>query len=153
MPIDERHILNKVLQEYVGSSLNWHSCQTRPDVATITNIISRFNNKCSPGYIDAAKYVIRYLKDSIQFSSRNNAEIESFVQFPLDLNRIILLTDANWGPQDQSVPNPDDPAIGLDLFKMRSIAGHVIWLRGLLTRSSNDILTLQEAPAKPLLAL
>jgi hypothetical protein len=136
MPINERAILNKILQEYVGS-LNWLSCQTRPDLATITNIISQFNNKCSPGHIDAAKYAIRYLKGTanlgIQFSSRSNAEIESFVQFPLDPTKIVPLTDANWGSQDQSVPHPDDPPILLDLFKTRSIAGFVIWLGGPLT--------------------
>ena len=139
MPIEDRHILNKLLQEYVGS-LNWLSCQTRPDLATITNIISQFNNKCSHGHIDAAKYAIRYLKDTshfgIQFSSCNNAEIESFVQFPFDPNIIVPLTDTNWGPQDQSVPNPDNPTIKLDLFKTRSIAGYVIWLGGPLTWSS-----------------
>jgi len=61
MPTDERQLLNKLLQEYNGS-LNWLSCQTRPDLATITNILSQFNNKCSPGHIDAARYAIRYLK-------------------------------------------------------------------------------------------
>ena len=51
LPIHERQALNKALQEYVGS-LNWLSCQTRPDLATITNIISQYNNNCSPGHID-----------------------------------------------------------------------------------------------------
>ena len=36
------------------------------------------------------------------------------------------LTDANWGPHDQSVPKPADPPVLLDLFKTRSIAGHVV---------------------------
>eukprot|EP00979_Chaetoceros_neogracilis_P017370 scaffold10206_cov280-Chaetoceros_neogracile.AAC.1 len=131
MPLAERQLLNKLLQEYNGS-LNWLSCQTRPDLSTITNILSQFNNKCSPGHIDAARYAIRYLKGTsdlgIQFSSRNNAQIESFVQFPLDPTIITPFTDANWGSQDQSVPNPNDPPIELDLFKTRSIAGFVIWL-------------------------
>ena len=136
MPLAERQLLNKLLQEYNGS-LNWLSCQTRPDLSTITNILSQFNNKCSPGHIDAARYAIRYLKGTsdlgIQFSSRNNAQIESFVQFPLDPTIITPFTDANWGSQDQSVPNPNDPPIELDLFKTRSIAGFVIWLGGPLT--------------------
>jgi len=138
MPTDERQHFNKILQEYVGS-LNWLNCQTRPDLATITNIISQFNNSCSPGHIDSAKYAIRYLKGTadlgIQFSSRTNSQIESFVQFPLDPTKIIPLTDANWGSQDQSVPRPEDPPIELDLFKTRSIAGFVIWLGGPLTWS------------------
>jgi hypothetical protein len=46
------------------------------------------------------------------------------------------LTDSNWGPQDQSVPKPNDPPILLDLFKSRSIAGFVIWLCGPLDWSA-----------------
>jgi len=119
-------------------SLNWLSCQTRPDLATISNTISQFNNKCSPGH--NVEYTIRYLKGtsdlSIQFSSRYNSKIESFVQFPLGPTKITPLTGANWGSQDQSVPHPDDPPIKVDLFKTRSIAGFVIWLGGPLTWSS-----------------
>ena len=74
----ERAKLNKTLQEYVGS-LNWLSTQTRPDLSTITNIIAQYNSNCSPGHIDAAKYVIRYLigtKDlGIKFSSKNNSDL------------------------------------------------------------------------------
>ena len=33
MPINEQQHLNKILQKYVGS-LNWLSCQTRPDLAS-----------------------------------------------------------------------------------------------------------------------
>lgn len=39
-------------------------------------------------------------------------------------------TDANWGPQDQSVPKPDDPPAKIDLFKSCSIAGYIIWFGG-----------------------
>ena len=133
MPPEEREKLNKTLQELVGS-MNWLSTQTRPDIATITNIISQYNTKCSPGHIESAKYAIRYLKSTpnlgIKFSSKAQTNIESFVQFPLDPSKLHALTDANWGPQDQSVPKPDDPPILLDLFKSRSIAGHVVWWGG-----------------------
>ena len=133
MTDNERAKLNKLLQEYVGS-LNWLATQTRPDLSTITNIIAQYCSKCSPGHIDAAKYVIRYLKDTqnigIKFSSRNNDTMESFVQFPLDPTKLTSLSDTNWGPQDQSVPKETDEPIELDLFKSRSIAGYVIWLAG-----------------------
>jgi len=56
--------------------------------------------------------------------------MESFVQFPLDPTKLTSLSDANWGPQDQSVPKETDEPIELDLFKSRSIAGYVIWLAG-----------------------
>ena len=52
------------------------------------------------------------------------------MQFPLDPNKIQCLTDANWGPQDQSVPNSNDEPIYLDLFKSRSMVGHLIWFGG-----------------------
>ena len=130
MPPEERDKLNKTLQELVGC-MNWLSTQTLPDMATIANIISQYNTKCSPGHIKSAKYAIRYLKStlhlSIKFSSKNQSNIESFVQFPLDPSRLHALTNANWGPQDQTVPKPNDPPVKLKLFKTRSIAGHVIW--------------------------
>ena len=129
MPNMEQEKLNKTLQELVGS-LNWLSTQTRPDIATITNILAQYNTECSPGHIEAAKYAIQYLKGTpnlgIKFSSRNQDNIESFVQFPLDPKKLHALTDANWGPQDQSVQKPDDKPVLLDLFKTRSIAGHII---------------------------
>ena len=55
LPQNQRDKLNKILQELTGS-LNWLATQTRPDIATITNIISQYNTKCSPGHIEAAKY-------------------------------------------------------------------------------------------------
>ena len=129
MPTHKQEKMNKELQELVGS-LNWISTQTRPDLSTITNIIAQYNSKCSPGHIEAAKYAIRYLKGTpdlgIKFSSSSCSDIESFVQFPLDPTKLKGLTDSNWGPQDQSVPHPNDDPIQLDLFKSRSIAGYVI---------------------------
>ena len=40
------------------------------------------------------------------------------------------LTDANWGPQDASVPDPSKTYEDLDLFKSRSLSGFIIWLGG-----------------------
>ena len=130
MPQQDHDKLNKLPQELVGS-MNWLLTQIRPDISTITNILSQYNTKCSPGHIESAKYVIRYLKGTpnlgIMFSSRLQDNIESFVQLPLDPSQMLTLTDANWGPQDQSVPKPSDPPIQLKLFKSRSITGHIVW--------------------------
>ena len=41
-----------------------------------------------------------------------------------------LLSNANWGPQDQSVPTANDPEELLELFKSRSIADYIVWLGG-----------------------
>jgi len=65
-----------------------------------------------------------------QFSSKADYELESFVKIPIDPSQLRPLTDANWGPQDQSVPNPNNPPILLDLLKSYSIAGYIIWLGG-----------------------
>ena len=133
LPPSERAELNQYLQEIVGA-MNWIAGHTRPDISTITNILAQYNHNCSKGHIDAAKYAIRYLLGTqdygIQFSSKNKADFDSFVQFPLDPTEIMPLSDANWGPQDQSVPNPADPPEKIDLFKSRSIAGYIIWFGG-----------------------
>ena len=70
------------------------------------------------------------------FSSKNNSVIESYVKSPIDPRKITPLTDANWGPQDQSEPKPGDPIEHLDLFKTRSLAGYIIWLGGPLDWSA-----------------
>ena len=40
------------------------------------------------------------------------------------------MSDSNWGPQDQSLPNPQDPPQEIDLHVSRSISGHLIMLHG-----------------------
>ena len=114
MPPHERDKLNKILQELVGS-LNWLLMQTCPNIATMTNILAHYTTKCSPGYIVMAKYAIWYLKSTphlvIKFSSKAQSNIESFVQFLLDLSHLHALTDANWGPQDQSVLKPTNKPV------------------------------------------
>jgi len=96
MPPHDQKSLNKTLQEHVGS-LNWLSTQTRPDLSTITNIITQYNNKCSPGHINSTKYTIHYLIDTadlgIKFSSKSSSNLESFVKSPLDPSTLAAMTD------------------------------------------------------------
>jgi Reverse transcriptase (RNA-dependent DNA polymerase). len=129
----ERIELESKLRTIIGS-LNWISTQTRPDVATITNIIAQYQSDPSPGHLDAAKHVLRYLKGTkdlgISFSSNRNTPLESFVKFPIDPNQIHPFSDANWGPQDASCPKPGDPPQELNLFKSRSISGFLLWFGG-----------------------
>jgi hypothetical protein len=72
-----------------------------------------------------------YLKGTksmgISFTSYNRNDLSSFVKFPIESSTITCLTDANWGPQDQSKPNPAQNE-EIDLFKSRSISGYLIWL-------------------------
>ena len=93
----------------VGSS-NWIATGTRPDIATITNIISHHLHNALPGHVAAAKHLLRYLIGTIdlgiEFSPLPNQTTDAFVKFPLDKHKVVSLTDTNWVPQDQSHPDP-----------------------------------------------
>ena len=119
----------KQLQSIVGS-LTWLSMSTRPDLATITNILAKYVKNPSKGHIDAAKRILRYLKGShskgITFSTSDQSHIESFLKFPIAHTPITALCDANWGPQDQSKPLSSRHYPDLELFKSRSISGFII---------------------------
>jgi hypothetical protein len=120
-----------LMRTLVGS-LNWLSLSTRPDISTITNMCAKYMACPNKGHINQVKRIIRYLKGTktkgISFSSKTNSKLEAFVKFPIP-NKVVSLCDANWGPQDQSVPNPGS-SIQVDLFKNRSVSGFLIWLGG-----------------------
>lgn len=65
----------------------------------------------------------------IEFKSAKSTKMDLFVKFPVDPEQTTPFTDANWGPQDQSVPKTDKPP-QLDLFKSRSISGFLLWTNG-----------------------
>ena len=92
-------------------SLHWLAQSTRPDIATITNILSRYVTQPTSQHIDQAKRVIKYLKETktyrISFTSRKQEKLSSYIKFPIPDDKITALSDANWGPQDQSKPKPD----------------------------------------------
>ena len=121
----------KHLQSLVGS-FTWLSMSTRPDISTVTNILAKYVKSPSKGHLDAAKRVLRYLKGTlhkgITFSTHNNSRLAAYVKFPVE--QPIALTDANWGPQDQSVPKPNTSPESLELFKTRSLSGYILWGHG-----------------------
>jgi len=139
LPQEQQAQLEQELRSYVGSFL-WLSQGTRPDIATITNILSKHQNKPTPAHISAAKYVIKYLKGTkdfgITFSSNSDTNISTFVHFPIKSKILTGITDANWGPQDQSKPIPGKVYPKIDIFKSRSISGHLITFHGPLHWSS-----------------
>ena len=122
----------KQMQQLVGC-LNWLSISTRPDISTITNILSKFTSKPTQQHLDHTKYVIKYLlgtKDmGITYTSTHNSPLESYIKFPINPETVTSLCDANWGPQDASVPKGGSSQ-QLELFKTRSISGFLHWFMG-----------------------
>jgi deoxyuridine 5'-triphosphate nucleotidohydrolase len=118
------------MQVFIGC-LTWLSMSTRPDIATITNLLAKYTTKCTDAHITHVKHVIKYLKGTkslgVSYHSKNLAKVEAHVQFPLDT--ITSLCDANWGPQDQSRPR-DNETRQLELFKSRSLSGFLIYFNG-----------------------
>jgi hypothetical protein len=124
--------------------LNWLCQGTCPDIATITSLLAS-NTRCpSPGHLEAAKYVGRYLKSTsdlgLLFSSKGNPTLEGYIHFPLPDD--VLLPDgssspacigfcyANWGPQDASVPRFDQLLRSVSIDETKSICGHIIMMGG-----------------------
>ena len=126
------------MRTLVGSLL-WISQGTRPDLAPVVSLLASHQSNPGNGHIKAARYVIKYLKGTIDkgitFSNDKDTELEAFLQFPTTKNTILPLTDANWGAQDQSVPDPMNP-VELERFKTRSISGYILMLNGPLHWSS-----------------
>ena len=131
-PQHQQHLTTN-FQRIIGS-LQWLAQCTRPDIATVTNILSQYNHDPTEGHLNHCKHVLRYLKGSshlgIGFTSCCDSELTSFLKFPLPPEQITALTDANWGPQDQSTPKNGYTYDDLALFKSRSLSGYVIWLGG-----------------------
>ena len=68
---------------------------------------------------------------SSPFHSDWDLDIQSFIHFPIPKLKIHTVTDANWGPQNQSVVPPINTN-DLELFITCSISGHLTVLHGLL---------------------
>jgi hypothetical protein len=128
---DPPSTLTHTMQVLLGC-LTWLSISTRPDIATITNLLAQYTNKATPSHLSHVKRVIKYLKSTktlgISFHSNNNTKLESHVKFPVPPG-ITSLCDANWGPQDQSRPHINEQR-QVDLFKSRSLSGFLIYFGG-----------------------
>lgn len=124
----QKESIQDEIRQLVGS-LNWLSQGTRPDLATITSMLAKYQNNPTQAHVNAAKYAIRYVKQTrhlgIHFDINFKPNLQSYVHFPID--PLTAVTDANWGPQDLS-NTPEHHQI--PLFKSRSISGHIIFLFG-----------------------
>jgi hypothetical protein len=131
-PPNNQNELTHQMQVLIGC-LTWLSLSTRPDIATITNLLAQYTVKATQSHINAAKRVVRYLKGTktlgISFSSKQQNKLESHVKFPIDPTTVTSLCDANWGPQDQSKPRKHETR-QVELFTSRSLSGHIVYLSG-----------------------
>jgi hypothetical protein len=139
MSIETRAPLITRLRCWCGM-LNWLSLGTRPDITTVCSLLASCQCCPSPGHLEAAKYVGRYLKATaglgLLYTSRSNTQLEGFVYFPTP-NRnpsgselsLLAFADANWGPQDASKPSlTETREISLD--ETKSITGHILFYGG-----------------------
>jgi hypothetical protein len=130
MSPEARAPLISKMQSWLGM-INWLQMCTRPNLATIFSLLSSYMHCPSPGHIDAVKHVGRYILSTmdlgLQFSSKPNSVLESYIRFPLsdsDSDPSSLSTpltsfcDANWGPQDASKPKKKN---SIDYFKCMSL--------------------------------
>ena len=140
-PVDmsdsEREPLLTAYRQFLGM-LNWLSISTRPDLTTAHSLLAIATAAPTQGHLNAIRYVGRYIKATadygISFSSSPNNNLEGFITFPLpDHNSSIPIpsafADANWGPQDASVPSPKNIR-SVSINKTRSILGHIIFFSG-----------------------
>jgi len=139
---DRAPIIDK-MRSWLGM-LNWLCQGTRPDIATITSLLASFTSCPSPGHLDAIKHIGRYLKSTsdlgLVFSSSSNPILEAFLHFPLNDDIITPdgflsphctgFCDANWGPQDASVPKTDAPSRSVSSHETKSVCGHVLFMGG-----------------------
>ena len=92
-------------------------------------MVAKYLSQPNGQHINAAKQVIKYLKDtqdlSITFATKANSDLKAHIEFNTNL-LITEISDSNWGPQDASKPKPNTN-IHLDLFKSRSVSGFLIW--------------------------
>jgi len=106
-PYEPENILT--IRRIIGS-LMWLAQSTRPDIATFTYMLALYQTVPTPSHIDAAKRVLTYLlhtkNKGISFHETSNNEITTFINFPLQTSNWTAMSDANWGPQDQSRPHP-----------------------------------------------
>jgi hypothetical protein len=105
MSAPDRDKLRLQYQSLVGS-LSWLAHTTHPDISTVVSLLAQHQSNPSPGHLDAAHHVVKYLshtsKLGIYFSSLRQTQLELFLHFPVKLP-LLTMSDANWGPQDATL--------------------------------------------------
>ena len=107
---EKEHFIQKY-QSIIGC-LNWLSINTLPDINTTYSLLSQFNSNPSPGHMEAAKYVLRYLKHTLShyiWFKQGENRLQGCCTIPKELrgDKLLLFTYLNWGTQDASKPVPN----------------------------------------------
>jgi hypothetical protein len=124
--------LVKAYQKLVGG-LNWLGCSTRPEITACVSLLSRHLTNPSSPHLDSAKYVLAWLKGSLDQGIRFTQGglctegLTAWPDRPTDSPFSLTFTDANWGPQDASHPKPHETIVE---DEVRSLLGHVIMRMG-----------------------
>jgi len=130
MTSSDRDALRLTYQSLVGS-LKWLAHTTRPDLSTVVSLLAQHQSNPSPSHMDSVRYAVKYLAHTknlgIYFTSTRRPILESFLHFPLPPSQLLSMSDANWGPQDATVPTVP---IELPPFASRSMSAFYIDLLG-----------------------
>jgi hypothetical protein len=115
MPTLKQDIVTAKNQSLIGSLL-WLAYDTRPDLCVATSILAQYNKQPSSGHYDAARYVLKYILGTIDhgmwLTHRPNTALVNFIGFVPPPN--ITFSDANWGPQNASIPAASQSPIHID---------------------------------------
>ena len=143
LPIDSINRSNVPTRDYAEfvkryqslmGGLTWLVTSTRPDINVATKLLSQYNSCPSIGHMKAAKNVLRYLKGTASngiWFTQNDDRLAGNVGIPdaVDPNELIVTSDSCWGPQDASIPKPNDQRT-VYLDEMNSLQGHYVTRMG-----------------------
>ena len=131
-PIDmsksEQEPLLTAYHQFLGM-LNWLSISMHPNLTTAYSLLAIATAALTQGHLDAIQYVGHYIKAAQDPMTTLKASSHSAY-----LTTILLLlsqqpSNANWGPQDASIPSPKNIQ-PVSINETRSILGHIIFLSG-----------------------
>ena len=148
LPPEQQVHLTKRYQRLVGL-INWMATCTRPDLSPSVSFLATYNHSPTKQHLDSAMYVVRYIRNTIgygiSFSSKSTTTLKTFLHIPLphdaeaysdarrpydhETHELSAFSDANWGPQDASAPDPVTPQ-QVHPKNMRSMSGYIIFRSG-----------------------
>ena len=98
------------------------------------SLSSQFNSNPSQGHLDAAKYVLLYLKHTSSHGiwfRQGEIRLHGSVAIPNHLKgeELMIFTDISWGPQDASKPRPNETRT-VTMKELKSVQGFYITRMG-----------------------